>query len=244
MKPAILQICLLVFLPLVGCKKPGADVPTEYGYRPSPVLTPAEEASLTAQANAGDTNAAFRLYTFYSDYKIPLGDTNALVLATKWLKMTAEKGLLVAQWNYALELQDSERAEDRAEALHWLERAGTNGHPYALATLADAYESGKGTPVTLSKAKYWYERAALMGHRLSMSMLVEFLKEGKGCERDLVGAYAWASLGESRFPKGTVAQGIAQKKREDIQKSLTAAELKAGLEKLKDLREMVPVNEK
>jgi TPR repeat protein len=92
-------------------------------------LTNEETGLLIAAADAGDSEAAFRLYLFYSSVS---GDHDA---GERWLRRAAGGGHLVAQYNLGVELVRRGGASERAEGRRWLERASKAGYEPARETL-------------------------------------------------------------------------------------------------------------
>jgi TPR repeat protein len=78
-------------------------------------------APLIAQANNGDSNAAFRLSAHYRS-------TENHEQQEQWELRAANLGHPIAQYNLWFTLRNSVRCNDRRVALAWLEKAAAQGH--------------------------------------------------------------------------------------------------------------------
>ncbi|WP_152548561.1 sel1 repeat family protein [Cupriavidus sp. SK-4] len=93
-------------------------------------LSEEQIATLSAQASAGDSASAFRLYKFYIFSNFDSKKANS------WLEIAARNGNAVAQYNLAKILQQENKY---AEALCWAHAADSNGESGA-SQLADELE--------------------------------------------------------------------------------------------------------
>lgn len=84
-----------------------------------------------SRANAGDPNAAFRVYLHY------ISAENQHERAI-WLQRAAELGHPTAQYNLWFDLRESPLCTDRALALSWLEKSAAQGVALAKGKL-DAF---------------------------------------------------------------------------------------------------------
>ncbi|WP_439672081.1 hypothetical protein [Cupriavidus necator] len=85
-------------------------------------LSEEQIATLSAQASAGDSASAFRLYQFYTFSNF---DSKK---AYSWLEIAARNGNAIAQYNLAKILQQGDKY---AEALYWAHTADSNGESSA-----------------------------------------------------------------------------------------------------------------
>ena len=78
----------------------------------------------------------------------------------KWMKMGAEKGMQVAQFELAYMYEDGEGTlTDHNAALKWYKKSAEQGYPVAQINLALKYISGQGTLKDLTQAKFWIQKA-------------------------------------------------------------------------------------
>ena len=108
------------------------------------------------------------------------------------LKERAEKGDMVAQYDYASRLALGRGVEqDQAAAIRWFEKAAAKGMPQAEYRLGAAYEKGNGAPRDARKAADYYQKAANQGHVRAMHNLGVVLAAGVDGKPDYAAAAQW-----------------------------------------------------
>lgn len=123
----VIAMCCLVGLGagMVGCGSPHSITLNEGAY-----LSGSERLKLERLAVSGDAEAAARVSAYYEMYD---GD---LTLAEKFLRMAAEGGLVVSQYNLGMTLlSKSASGKERTEAKYWFQKAADNGFQPAVKKL-------------------------------------------------------------------------------------------------------------
>jgi hypothetical protein len=80
--------------------------------------------------------------------------------AERLLRMAADRGVALAQYNFGILLYSEQKFE---EAFRYFVLAANQGYTDGENNLAVCYRDGRGTEVDLGKARYWFERAAAKG---------------------------------------------------------------------------------
>ncbi|WP_419793029.1 tetratricopeptide repeat protein [Serratia fonticola] len=127
-------------------------------------------------------------------------DTKETISETKLLE-SAEKGDVSAQLALATAYQVGidDVKEDPDKALKWLTKAAENGSAEAQYSLAWNYFSGRdGVIQNYSKAAYWNERALMSGNEEALYPLAIHYQAGFGVEKDIVKAYAYLLIAQSK----------------------------------------------
>jgi TPR repeat protein len=84
-------------------------------------LSDGEIQKLKMQAGKSDVRAAYRLYTYY------LFSENGMPEAMHWLRVAAEEGYPLAEYNLGALLRESDSSQDKKEARLWLAKAAKDG---------------------------------------------------------------------------------------------------------------------
>jgi hypothetical protein len=104
--------------------------------------------------------------------------------ACYWVKRTAGKGDVFAQFNYATALSKGLGvAIDLAEALTWFRRAAEAGHYLSQAQLGHCYAKGIGTHVDRIEAFVWLASASRHGVNAATNDLKSLLQEMSEAEK-------------------------------------------------------------
>ncbi|HEJ9057498.1 TPA: sel1 repeat family protein [Serratia fonticola] len=114
---------------------------------------------------------------------------------------SAENGDVSAQLALATAYQVGidDVKEDPDKALMWLTKAAENGSAEAQYSLGMSYFiGGKGIIKSESKSAYWYEKALMSGDERPLYMLAIDYQAGFGVEKDIVKAYAFLLIAQSR----------------------------------------------
>lgn len=128
MRPISTRLLLLACLaatPASGVGLP-AQPSTAVAIDSSMALSGDQLSALSQAALAGDPDAAFRMFL---NFALP-GD--ARDTANRWLRIAAENGHPIAQYNLWFQLKDSKDGDDRRRSIFWLRRSAQAG--YAPAT--------------------------------------------------------------------------------------------------------------
>lgn len=103
----------------------------------------------------------------------------------------AQRGVALAQFNYAMMLKRGEGVE-RTEAWQpWLKKAATQGLPEAAYVLGLAFENGEGLPRSQPDATHWFLQAAKRGHTQAQLSVATQYYLGRGTDRDMAQAAYW-----------------------------------------------------
>jgi len=136
---------ILISLPMAfGCKhinQSSSTAPTNE----SALLTPDERQRLEIEAARGGADAAFKLYEYF-EYGVA-----DKISAVKWLRVAAEKGHVVAQFNLGYLLAQGEKAAELKEAKKWLLLAEAGRFQRATAALKDLSDKAKSLGFDLSQ---------------------------------------------------------------------------------------------
>lgn len=141
--------------------------------------------ALMRQAEAGDTNAQFRVATAYdSGQGAPRDGKEAM----RWYLKAAENGHAEAQNSVGSGLQAAKRFK---EALPWYERASAQRHALATNNLAYLYDLGLGVSQDRRRAFELYSRAADLGWAESMWNIANMYGAGQLGSVDMFLACVW-----------------------------------------------------
>ena len=183
---------------------------------------PAEKAAAETLklAEQGDREAQFRMNIMYAKgYGVPKN----LSESAKWLRMSAEGGLAIAQHvlgdNYVAGINGF--PQSYKEAFKWLQLAAVQNDPDAQTSLGWLYMYGRGVEQDFVTAAKWLQLAADQNVGPAQSSLGVLYAVGKGVERDIVKAYTLFKLA------GPYVIGAKESIRV-ISESMTAEQIKAG----------------
>ena len=142
-------------------------------------------------ADAGSAEGAHRLALVFAhgDGGSPRNEQRAVEL----FERAAEKGHKRAQLNLGtLYLRGQGVPRDLIQARAWLEKAATNGDPYALYALGRAMSESLG-PANADRVRAadLYRQAAEKGHPLAALRYGLALSDGSGVKRDTAAAQRW-----------------------------------------------------
>lgn len=196
-------------------------------------LSDEEKKIITTKANRGDSEAAFRLAMYYGFYEF----RNDQYL--DWLNIAAKNGHTTAQYNLAYELERSHEEEKKRQAISWYNKLAQSGDLRSQIALAEIYEAGKLVPKDLYQAKGLYEKAAFSGSDSAILKMVDIYLEGIGCDKDVITAYSWLLLAETKIhPESVTGHMIADKKKK-MQEQLSSSEIDRAEEKFSGLAERI-----
>jgi uncharacterized protein len=148
--------------------------------------------------------------------------TGVSIAITAEAMKAAEDGDPEAQFSVATSmLSDPElNLAYSAKAVELLQRAAERGHKRAMLRLGLLYRKGVGTLQNFALAAKWIENSAKRGEPQAMLEFGRLYREGVGVTRDPVRAYVWLNrAAAARDPD-------AVREREEVARTLTAAELK------------------
>lgn len=162
---------------------------------------------LQRAVDGGASEGAHRLaLAFAQGAGVPRNDGRAVELFGK----AAEAGHKRAQLNLGiLYFRGQGVPRDLVSARAWLEKAASDGDPFALYALARAMAEGEGSAVADPvRAADLYRRAAAKGHPHAALRYALALTEGNGVKRDQAQAtQILLSLNEQGFPEAALALG-------------------------------------
>ncbi len=159
-------------------------------------------------ADAGSSEGQHRLGLIYArgDAGQPRNDARAAELFTK----AAEQGHRRAQTNLGLlYLRGQGVPRDLVQARAWLEKAASDGDPYAMYTLGRAMdESAPPVAADATRAADLFRRAAERGHPMAALRYGLALSEGAGVKKDLPASHRWlVQAQENGVPEAALALG-------------------------------------
>jgi TPR repeat protein len=141
-------ICLSVLFLLVSCAS--------------------DESKVRSRADAGDSDAEYRLARMYWEGKDVAQDRNE---ALKWYGRAAEHGDTDAQVSLArLYMKGHGVPQSYIKAIKLLERAAARKSAEAQYLLGLIYWEGRGVPRDKILAHMWFNLAASQGHQLASSL--------------------------------------------------------------------------
>jgi len=149
-------------------------------------FTSAETKELIAKADAGDSDAQFKVGLAYDSGN---GAPSSSDKAKKYYRMAAEQGLAEAQ-NSLGSMYQAEK--NYAEAKTWYERAFAQNHPMATNSLGYLYDLGLGVPQDRNKGFELYSQAADLGWAEAMWSIAVMYGGGQIGKPDLFAACKWA----------------------------------------------------
>ena len=159
-------------------------------------------------ADAGSSEGQHRLGLIYARGEAgqPRNDARAAELFTK----AAEQGHRRAQTNLGLlYLRGQGVPRDLVQARAWLEKAASDGDPYAMYALGHAMDdSAPPVPADAARAADLFRRAAEKGHPLAALRYGLALSEGAGVKKDLPASHRWlVQAQENGVPEAALALG-------------------------------------
>ena len=107
-----------------------------------------------------------------------------------------------------------------AKAVEFLQRAAEQGHKRAMLRLGLLHRVGVGALQNYALAAKWIETAATLGEPQAMLELGRLYRDGIGVQKDMVRAYVWLNRAAAGHDPD------AAREREEVARTLTAAELK------------------
>jgi len=108
--------------------------------------------------------------------------------------MASEDGNFVAKSQF--EMGELLRSQHNPEAIGWYEKAGANGHAFALYMLGYIYQSGEpGTEKDLPLAIEYYRKAAAKRHLGALDALARIYETGDGVEKNPAKAAEYCRIG-------------------------------------------------
>ena len=149
-------------------------------------------------------------------------DAGVSITITAAAMKAAEEGDPEAQFSVATSmLADPDLSlAYSSKALEFLQRAADKGHKRAMLRLGQLYRRGVGALQNYGLAAKWIEAAANLGEPEAMLEFGRLYREGVGVARDPVRAYVWMN-------RAAAARDLAAvREREEVARTLTAAELK------------------
>jgi localization factor PodJL len=189
-----------------------------------PVPAGIEPKSLADAAAAGDANALFEIGARFSDGR---GVEADLAEASKWYRLSADRGLAPAQYRLGNMLEKGTGIErDLGQAVSYYKRAAEAGNASAMHNLAVLYASGAAGQPDYAEAVSWFRNAADLGVADSQFNLAILYARGNGVGQDLEESYKW--FGVAAKDGDTDAAG----KRDEVAKAMRKEQLDSARAKL------------
>lgn len=195
-------------------------------------LSDKEIKTLVAKAEAGDANAAYKIWTYHS-----MSSRNEIE-ADKWLRNAARLGHPEAQRWLAYEIKKGYKApEDFGEtactAVESLLQAASNKSGTAADDLGEAYREGYLKPMNrLAKAREAFLLAAAHHNTNSWESLAEMFHKGEGGAPDQSEAYYYIVLSTQCIHADSITGKELWKLRKEIETQLTIDQMTAVWERV------------
>jgi len=143
-------------------------------------------------------------------YQTGNGITSDHAAAGKWLKKSAEAGLPLGEFLYAIQLGFRQAPEPKTDAVNWMQKAAAGGLPMACNEIGLAYLDGYGLKNDAKTALGWLKKAAEGGSAYGKNNLGYCLMNGLGREMAREDAAAlWRPLAEAGVPVAEMNLGTA-----------------------------------
>jgi TPR repeat protein len=126
-----------------------------------------------------------------SCYRIGFGVNRDAELAYKNAVKATELGSPWGMTRLALCYEDSHSAKGYEQAAKWYEKAAERGDVVGMNNLGLLYETGRGVPTDLVKAKDLYQKSAEAGNPDAMVNLGRLYALGEGTQKDPNRAFRW-----------------------------------------------------
>jgi len=159
-------------------------------------------------ADAGSSEGQHRLGLIYA--RGDAGQTRNDARAAELFAKAAEQGHRRAQTNLGLlYLRGQGVPRDLVQARAWLEKAASDGDPYAMYALGRAMDdSAPPVAADATRAADLFRRAAEKGHPLAALRYGLALSEGAGVKKDLPASHRWlVQAQENGVPEAALALG-------------------------------------
>ena len=159
-------------------------------------------------ADAGSSEGQHRLGLIYA--RGDAGQTRNDARAAELFAKAAEQGHRRAQTNIGLlYLRGQGVPRDLVQARAWLEKAASDGDPYAMYALGRAMDdSAPPVPADPARAADLFRRAAEKGHPMAALRYGLALSEGAGVKKDLPASHRWlVQAQENGVPEAALALG-------------------------------------
>lgn len=148
--------------------------------------------SCFALAKQNNAEAQFRLYIILLD---GLGVQKNPNEALKWLKISAEAGLVDAKIDLGLMYLEGRLVEkDEKSAFQLFLEASNSDHTEALYNAGQCFIKGIGTLQDLEKGFEYLYKAAELRDELAQLEVGKCYAKGIGTSKDLIKAYAWLTV--------------------------------------------------
>ncbi|MGV8938318.1 MAG: peptidoglycan-binding protein [Allorhizobium sp.] len=148
--------------------------------------------SLVNAAKAGDPLALFEIGDRFTEGR---GVAKDLGEASKWYRLSADKGFAPAQYRLANLLEKGNGVERDIDAARgYYQQAADSGNASAMHNLAVLYASGNGSTQNYEKAAEWFAKAAELGVSDSQFNLAILYARGNGVQPNLETSYKWFAI--------------------------------------------------
>lgn len=147
------------------------------------------------------------------------------------LKLAAESGDAIAQYDYAGRISFS----NQPERIAWIRKSAEQGYAPAQNALAENLFSrsnfdAKKRVVLQREGVQWASRAAYQGHASAQSRLSGFYRDGTVLAKDPIKAYMWAQIAvqTSSGPKGAIGGMVYRENRDGLIANTSSADIAEG----------------
>ncbi|MCZ4271587.1 peptidoglycan-binding protein [Maritalea porphyrae] len=187
---------------------------------PVEVELPPTELGPTALREAaanGDPRAQYEVGMIFAEGKAVPKDSQE---AVKWFERSAATGFAAAQYRLGTAFEHGLGVnKDLDQAKLWYLRSAEAGNRMGMHNLAALHASGPDGERDFSIAARWFEEAAMRGVLDSQFNLGMLYARGLGVSQDFTTSFKWFSIAAANGDKD------AQKARDDVARSLDAAQM-------------------
>lgn len=196
--------CLLLCAPIQGAEQ-------------GDVLTEKNVVALTARAQAGDSNAQYRLGKLYGEGRFVTKDMGK---AFTWFSKSAEQGNADGENAVGICFFSGMGVEtNRSEGVEWFHKSAQQENEKALNMLGAAYLNGLGVAKDIKRGAGYMREAAEKGQDVAQCNLGNMYMKGFGVERSVATALRWwRKSADAGNPEAMLAIGKLYDKGKEVDK--------------------------
>ena len=155
-------------------------------------IKPVQIAIAKQNAEQGDADDKFNLYTAYKTGQGIDGIDKDLNKANHWLREAAEQGHAIAQNKLGgMYYYGTGTTQDYKEAFKWYTKVPNQGDANIQNNLGTMYYAGKGVDQDYNQAFNWFEKAAIQDYAQAQNSMGIMYENGQGTEKDIKQAIRW-----------------------------------------------------
>ncbi len=126
-----------------------------------------------------------------------------LILAKKYLKVSASQGYQAAMLRLGFILSNSKNPKEIEEAFFWLNKSMNNGYSEAAILLGSIFEKGERVKKDIYKASKFYKRAIKLGNNVPYLYLANLALNGQENEPNIFLSLAYTILATRKKVEGS-----------------------------------------